>query len=74
MSVPMKDTAGRETEEAFACLFPYLVKAAGKPWEALRLVTRGTGAASGKQGFPDGFTAAGSQIYGKEADDEQGSV
>ena len=59
----------REVEAAYGCLFPYLEKLPGKQQEALCLVIRDIGAASGKQGFTEGFTAVVGRICGEEDTD-----
>lgn len=56
----------REVEAAYGRLSPYLEKLPGKQQEALCLVIRDIGAASRKQGFTEGFTAAVGRICGEE--------
>lgn len=56
----------REVEAAYGSLSPYLEKLPGKQREALFLVIRDIGAASRKQGFAEGFTAAVGRICGEE--------
>lgn len=59
----------REVEAAYGRLSPYLEKLPGKQQEALCLVIRDIGAASRKQGFTEGFTAAVGRICGEEDTD-----
>ena len=59
----------REVEAAYKRLSPYLEKLSGKQQEALCLVIRDIGAASRKQGFTEGFTAAVGRICGEEDTD-----
>lgn len=56
----------REVEAAYGHLSPYLEKLPGKQQEALCLMIRDIGAASRKQGFTEGFTAAVDWICGEE--------
>lgn len=56
-------------EAAYGHLSQYLEKLPGEQQEALRLVVRDIGAASRKQGFIEGFTAAASRICGEEDTD-----
>lgn len=59
----------REVDAAYGRLSPYLEKLSGKQQEALCLVIRDIGAASRKQGFTEGFTAAVGRICGEEDTD-----
>ncbi len=59
----------REVEAAYGRLSPYLEELPGKQKEALCLVIRDIGAASRKQGFTEGFTAAVGRICGEEDTD-----
>lgn len=59
----------RAVEAAYGRLSPYLEKLSGKQQEALCLVIRDIGAASRKQGFTEGFTAAVGWICGEEDTD-----
>lgn len=64
----------REVEAAYGSLSPYLKKMSGKQQEALSLMIRDIGAASRKQGFAEGFTAAVGRICGEEDTNEEGHV
>ena len=59
----------REVEAAYGRLSPCLEKLPGKQKEALCLVIRDIGAASRKQGFTEGFTAAVNRIWGEDDTD-----
>ena len=58
-----------EVEAAYKRLSLYLEKLPGKHQETLGLVIRDIGAASRKQGFTEGFTAAVGRICGEEDTD-----
>lgn len=63
------DLQSGEVEAAYGRLSPHLEKLPGEQQEALRLVVRDIGAASRRQGFAEGFTAAAGRICGEEDTD-----